>query len=588
MEFHEHPEDPDSTIIPSSRKDEIGLAQRELALMQVDLRASLQQRDRLATLGTAVSKISHDLRNILATAQLISDRIANSTDPDVRRVTPTLVRAIDRAVDLCSNTLSFVGHADGKIHRREFDLCDLVEDVGLSMGLSDDGPVKWFNEVDAPFLVLADREKIFRALFNIGRNAVQAIQGKEDVAKGKVSVAAIRENSVVSVDVTDNGPGLPEGLHESLFQAFVKSERKDSTGLGLVIARDIARAHGGDVRLMELSPLGTRFRHWTMRCPWGRKAIVQFPGCCGPSPCARQRVSRRLKKVSTATGPSGMSVATEMKIPTARKVPIRSRKPRYQGVEDLSWDPTQYLKFSDLRLRPAFDLLARVAIEPPKEIIDLGCGTGMVTAVLSERWPKAHIIGVDESSEMLDKARQDAADIEWQEAGVENWAPQFAPDLIVSNSVLHWLDDHDRLFPRLAGMLAAGGVLAVQMPKNFAAPSHTCISHAVEAGPWQEKLTPLNRPDPVALPSDSHDLLISHAASVDIWEIEYYQVLRGNSPVVEWTSGTILRPILSVPTENERIEFLQIYEQCVANAYPPQPDGTTLFPFKRLFIVAQV
>ena len=260
VEFHEHPEDSDSTIIPSARKDEIGLAQRELALMQVDLRASLQQKDRLATLGTAVSKISHDLRNILATAQLISDRIANSTDPDVRRVTPTLVRAIDRAVDLCSNTLSFVGHADGKIRRREFDLCDLVEDVGLSMGLSEDGPVKWFNEVDAPFFVLADREQIFRALLNIARNAVQAIQGKGDIAEGKVSVAAIRENGVVSVDVTDTGPGLPEVLQESLFQAFVKSERKGSTGLGLVIARDIARAHGGDVRLMESGSQGTRFR----------------------------------------------------------------------------------------------------------------------------------------------------------------------------------------------------------------------------------------------------------------------------------------------------------------------------------------
>ena len=246
------------------------------------------------------------------------------------------------------------------------------------------------------------------------------------------------------------------------------------------------------------------------------------------------------------------------------------------------------MKFGDLRLRPALDLLARVAIESPKEIVDLGCGTGMVTAVLRERWPKAHIIGVDESTGMLDRARQDAADIEWQEAGVENWAPQVAPDLIVSNSVLHWLDGHDQLFPRLAEMLAVGGVLAVQMPRNFAAPSHTCISHAVEAGPWRDKLLPHTRPNPVALPSDYHGLLSPHATSVDVWEIEYYQVLSGDSPVVEWTSGTILRPILNTLIENERIEFLRIYEQCVAGAYPPQPDGTTLFPFKRLFIVARV
>tara|TARA_Y100001934_G_scaffold142587_1_gene171480 strand:- start:2010 stop:2714 length:705 start_codon:yes stop_codon:yes gene_type:complete len=228
--------------------------------MQVDLRASLQQKDRLATLGTAVSKISHDLRNILATAQLIWDRTANSTDPDVRRVTSTLVRAIDRAVDLCSNTLSFVGHADGKIHRREFDLRDLVEDAGLSMRLPDDGPVTWSNELGDPFVLSADREQVFRALLNIGRNAVQAIQARENDAKGDVRITAIRVNEMISVDVMDNGPGSPDGLRDNLFQAFVKSERKGSTGLGLVIARDIARAHGGDVRLMETGSEGVRFR----------------------------------------------------------------------------------------------------------------------------------------------------------------------------------------------------------------------------------------------------------------------------------------------------------------------------------------
>ncbi|MCE2494486.1 MAG: HAMP domain-containing histidine kinase [Alphaproteobacteria bacterium] len=260
VEFHEHPEDVSSTIVPSTRKDEIGLAQRELVLMQVGLRASLQQKDRLATLGTAVSKISHDLRNILATAQLISDRIVNSTDPEVRRVTPTLVRAIDRAVDLCSNTLSFVGHADGKIHRHEFDLRDLVEDVGLSLGLSEESKVKWFNEIDSPFVLSADREQVFRALLNIGRNAVGAIQSEDSGAEGLVKVTAHRENGMVSVDVTDDGPGLADELRGSLFKAFAKSEREGSTGLGLVIARDIARAHGGEVRLMGSGPGGTRFR----------------------------------------------------------------------------------------------------------------------------------------------------------------------------------------------------------------------------------------------------------------------------------------------------------------------------------------
>ena len=283
-----------------------------------------------------------------------------------------------------------------------------------------------------------------------------------------------------------------------------------------------------------------------------------------------------------------MSVVTEMKTLTGQKVPTRSRNVRCQEVEGLSWDPTQYLKFGDLRLRPAVDLLSNVPIESPNEIVDLGCGTGMVTAVLRERWPEARIVGVDGSAAMLDKARQDATDIEWQEADVGTWVPQVAPDLIISNSVLHWLDGHDQLFPRLVGMLAPGGVLAVQMPRNFAAPSHTCISHAIEAGPWRDKLSPLTRPDPVALPWVYHGLLRSHAQHVDVWEIEYYQVLEGASPVVEWTSGTILRPLLGALSENEQIQFLEVYEQCVGGAYPPQPDGTTLFPFKRLFIVARV
>ena len=189
---------------------------------------------------------------------------------------------------------------------------------------------------------------------------------------------------------------------------------------------------------------------------------------------------------------------------------------------------------------------------------------------------------------MLDRARQDDPAADWQQSDIEGWTPKTPPDLIVSNSVLHWLDHHDRLFPRFVRMLAAGGLLAVQMPRNFAASSHTCITHAVNSGPWKDKLQPLTRADPVALPFYYHGLLTPHVESVDVWEIEYFQVLKGESPVVEWTSGTILRPLLAALSGAERIEFLQIYGECVGGAYPPQPDGTTLFPFKRLFIVARV
>lgn len=261
---------------------------------------------------------------------------------------------------------------------------------------------------------------------------------------------------------------------------------------------------------------------------------------------------------------------------------------RFAGLEQQNWNPIQYLKFSDLRLRPAIDLLSRVTLESPKHIIDLGCGTGLVSGLLRDRWPDARIVGVDHSSEMLAKAQEEALGIEWIKADVETWEPDTPPDLIFSNAVLHWLNRHDELLPRLMSMLRASGVLAIQMPKNFSAPSHTCIECAVNAGSWQIKLKPLMRPYPVATPSHYRDLLIPSARSVDIWEIEYYQILKGDSPVVEWTSGTILRPLLNAISETERPEFLKIYEDCVQKAYPPRPDGTTLFPFKRLFLVAQL
>jgi signal transduction histidine kinase len=260
VRFRLDPEDPGTTMVPSGRRDEIGVAQQELAQMQVDLRNALHQRSRLATLGTAVGKISHDLRNILATAQLVSDRIAASNDPDVRRVTPTLMRAIDRAVDLCSNTVSFVSYAEGKVFRRRLDLRDVVEDVGLSMDLSAESEVAWRNDVPEGFNVFADREQLFRALLNIGRNSMQAIESCGDAGRGSIRVSASRERELIRVDVEDSGPGVPAELRDKLFQPFAKSDRAGSTGLGLAIARDIAHAHGGDVSLVTSGESGSTFR----------------------------------------------------------------------------------------------------------------------------------------------------------------------------------------------------------------------------------------------------------------------------------------------------------------------------------------
>lgn len=253
----------------------------------------------------------------------------------------------------------------------------------------------------------------------------------------------------------------------------------------------------------------------------------------------------------------------------------------------MAWDPAQYLKFADHRLRPAIDLLNRVALDEPGEVYDLGAGAGNVTRLIQERWPAAHVTGVDDSATMLAKAAATAPTITWQQADLAAWRPLRPADLIYSNAALHWLTGHERLFPALLAGLAPGGVLAVQMPRNFGAPSHTLISEAARGGPWRQTLEPLLRPAPVADPAFYYDVLTPSAAALDIWETEYLQVLEGADPVKEWTKGTWLKPLLDALVEPERGRFEARYAELVARAYPPRTDGRTLFPFRRLFIVAR-
>jgi signal transduction histidine kinase len=252
-DFRSNPEVVTDSLRPSERSDEIGIAQRELANMQQGLRAALLQKTRLAALGTAVTKVNHDLRNILATASLISDRLAKSGDPAVRSMAPTLVGAIDRALHLCAQTLQFTREGPAQLNLESFDLRDLLTEVREGVAGLDGGRFNWNNEVDRGFVVEADREQLYRVFFNLTRNALEA--GADEV---RLAARPVRDFLVI--DVGDNGPGMPEEARRNIFKPFTASTREGGTGLGLSIAHDIMRAHGGDIRLESSEEKGTLFR----------------------------------------------------------------------------------------------------------------------------------------------------------------------------------------------------------------------------------------------------------------------------------------------------------------------------------------
>jgi trans-aconitate 2-methyltransferase len=252
----------------------------------------------------------------------------------------------------------------------------------------------------------------------------------------------------------------------------------------------------------------------------------------------------------------------------------------------MAWDPAQYLKFAGPRLRPALDLLQRIDQEAPETVYDLGAGAGNVTRLIAARWPEARIVGVDSSSEMLAKAAAENPGIEWQQADLATWRPPQPADVIYSNAALHWIEDHAPVFLALFNSLAPRGVFAVQIPRNFGAPSHTSMGAAARQGPWRARLEPLLRPAPVAEPAFYFDLLAPRAAALDMWETEYLQVLDGEHAVKEYTKSTWLAPLLAALEEPERSQFEALYTEMVDAAYPRRPDGKTLFPFRRMFIIA--
>ena len=253
----------------------------------------------------------------------------------------------------------------------------------------------------------------------------------------------------------------------------------------------------------------------------------------------------------------------------------------------MTWNPERYLAFSDQRTRPAIDLLARVPLQQAERVADLGCGPGNSTRLLVERWPTAEVLGIDSSSDMLASARRSGVGATWVEADIATWAPDRALDLIYSNAALHWVGGHEILLPRLLDGVRSGGVLAVQMPRNFEAPSHALLRATAASGPWADRLAEVLDWRPVAAPEWYYDLLAPQAAVLDIWEAVYLHVLEGDDPVLSWTRSTALRRITQALDADDYAAFEAAYAARLRAAYPRRADGRTLFPFRRLFIVAQ-
>src|SRR5713226_9163008 len=250
--FRDDPEDASRRIVPSGRRDAIGSAEKELAMLQETVRQALGQRARLAALGTAVTKINHDLRAILATARLVTDGLADSPAPEVRRVAPRLFEAIDRAVALCTQTLDFSREGAPPVAPTRFPLMPLIEEIEPALARGSDQlaiePV-----VPAGLIVRADRDQLYRVLLNLAQNAVEA-------GAQHLRLTAAASEGAIAIEIADDGHGLPPRARENLFRPFFGSARPGGTGLGLAIARELMRAQGGDLLLVETTGSGTVFR----------------------------------------------------------------------------------------------------------------------------------------------------------------------------------------------------------------------------------------------------------------------------------------------------------------------------------------
>jgi signal transduction histidine kinase len=259
--FHENPESSAGIIVPSQRGDEIGVAERELSDMQRDLMSMLHQKSRLAALGLAVSKINHDLRNLLASAQLLSDQLASVPDPRVQRFAPKLVRSLERAIAFCQSTLSYGRAQEAAPDRRMILIEPVVLEVRETAGLASDASIAWVAAIERGLAIDADPDQLFRVLLNLVRNAAQALESHASAEGGaqQIRITGKREGAVAILEVSDTGPGVPQRTRDHLFEAFQTSGRPGGSGLGLAIAAELVRAHGGDIHLVE-GTIGATFR----------------------------------------------------------------------------------------------------------------------------------------------------------------------------------------------------------------------------------------------------------------------------------------------------------------------------------------
>ena len=252
-----------------------------------------------------------------------------------------------------------------------------------------------------------------------------------------------------------------------------------------------------------------------------------------------------------------------------------------------TWDSDQYLIFADERTRPAVDLAARVSLEAPRRIIDLGCGPGNSTAVLARRWPTAELTGLDNCAEMLDAARRDFPTWTWLDGDIAAWSADAPFDVVFSNAALQWVPDHGWLLPRLLDQVGPDGALAIQMPANSEAPPHRLMRELAFSTAWRGHFEVPPRDWHIHEAAFYYDLLSPHAQRIDLWTTEYVHILPNPDGLIDWYRGTGLRPWLdALPDEPTRARFIAEYRAAIAPHYPPRPDGRVLFPFRRLFMIA--